>query len=189
MVIIVLCPHESLVEFAAGRWQNDPDARIEDAYKWLYQATRGGEHAVPDKHSARQWLQREWQSLGEPLPNEKIWEPLRPDGKIGRLNLRPFRAKGGKQEDLLAAFLESAKSFKGTHSEFQTAWADLGTQLKKQSIGKITWNEWKRLDGEMRAKNYPAVHHSREYNEARSPAYRVLTNSASEKLLRLVRRL
>src|SRR5437588_7200040 len=105
LVFILSCMPSALIDFAIPKWKADPNVRIEDAYKWLYQATRGGEHAIPDKDSARKWLDDEWKTLDPPVSNEAIWEPLCPGGEIGRLNLRPFRASDGKPDDLLNAFL------------------------------------------------------------------------------------
>src|SRR5258708_9275920 len=112
------CLPSALIDFALPKWKADKNVRIEDAYKWTYQATRGGEHAVPDTESARKWLDGEWQTLGKPAANEPIWEPLCPGGEIGRLNLRPLRAQGGKSDDLLEAFLARSREY---HSDRPTS--------------------------------------------------------------------
>ena len=85
-------------DFFLAHARADPEVRIEDAYKWLHQATRGGEHALADEAAARQWLNGEWATLGPPQPNEPLWVPLTPDCRIGRLKLRPYRARGGSTE-------------------------------------------------------------------------------------------
>ena len=170
-------------DFFLAQAPADPELRIEDAYKWLFHATRGGEHALADETAARKWLDREWQSLGPPQPDEPLWVPLTPDGRIGRLNLRPYRAQGGAPAPLLAAFLASAESFDASPARFRRAWNALGRELKKQPVGHLTAEEWRRLDREMRAQGYPACHHSPEYEQARHPAYRVLTADEARKLL------
>ena len=109
--------------------------------------------------------------------------PLTLDGRIGRLNLRPYRAQGGAPDALLAAFLADAKSFDASPARLRAAWRALGRDLKKQPVGHLTWAEWQRLDREMRARDYPANHHSPEYERARQPAYRVLTGAAARRLL------
>ena len=76
--------------------RDDSELRIEDAFKWLVHATRGGEHAVADGFAVRKWLENEWATLGPPQPGEPPWVPLTADGRIGRLNLRPYRAQGGE---------------------------------------------------------------------------------------------
>jgi hypothetical protein len=183
IILLLACTPTALLDFAIPKWQADKSTRIDDAYKYIYQATRGGEHAAPDRESAKQWLDNEWQGLGVRLPNEPTWEHLCPDGSIGRLNLRPFRDEGGKADDVLDAFLQSAREYKTEPATFTNAWAELGKRLKKSPIGSVTHSEWKRLDADMKKKNYPAVHHSDEYKKANRPAYRILTLDAAQWLI------
>lgn len=170
-------------EFLLAQVRVDPAMRIEDAYKWLHQATRGGEHAIANEEAARQWLAEEWTTLGPPQSNESLWTPLTSDGRVGRLNLRPFRACGGTPEALLAAFLVSAKSFDENPGRFRTEWIALGRALEKNPQGHLTRAEWKRLDVLARKDGYSARHHSAKYEQTRQPAYRVLTAEEARKLM------
>lgn len=183
IALVLTCTPHALVDFALARWRAEPQVQVEDAYKWLYQATRGGEHAVPDEKMARDWLEQEWQTLGEPQKDEPLWQPLCPDGEIGRLNLRPFRARGGRKADLLAAFVDSSRNFSHDESSFIAAWNELGRRLKQRSRGRLAWRDWKLLDRQVRLAGYPAIHHSQPYAEARRPAYRVLTGVEAGKLI------
>lgn len=160
----------------------DPELRIEDAYKWLFQATRGGEHAIRDPEAAREWLEREWASLGPPEPGETLVVPLRADGALVRLNLRPFKARGGRPEDLLAAFVRSARAFRADNEGFVGAWKELGRRLDSRPSGHLDGKVWRALDAEARAKGFPAWHHSAPYEAAKHPAYRVLTGDESRGL-------
>jgi len=177
-----------LLPFALDAFASDPETRIEDAYKWLYQAASGGEHAVPDEESARAWLRKEWASLGETVPGEALLVPLRPDGSLVRLNLRPYRDRGGKAEDLLSAFLAGARTFDPDPSLFRESWIALGEQLAVQPLGPLNRTEWNRLDAAMRKKGYPALHHSDGFTRARRPAYRVLPGDEAERLVRALGR-
>ena len=179
---ILACTPTALLDFAIPKWKADPNVRIEDAYKWIYQATRGGEHAAPDREMARQWLDDEWKSLGQPSEHDKLWEPLCPGQEIGRLNLRAFKAGGGSEGDLLDAFLASAAEYKATVVEFTAAWDELGKRLKNRRVGMLTSAEWARLDAEAQPRNYPAMHHSEFYNNAEHPAYRIITKAEMQKL-------
>ena len=170
-------------EFFLAQAPADPELRIEDAYKWLFHATRGGEHAIADETAVRQWLDQEWAALGPPQSGEPLWTPLTADGRIGRLNLRPFKAQGGSADDLHAAFLASADSFDASPARFRAAWKALGRALSKNPQGRLTHSEWRRLDRAMRAQGYPAIHHSPEYEQSRHPAYRVLTQEQARRLL------
>jgi hypothetical protein len=187
LVLLLGCSPQALVKFALAQWQGDPQVRIEDAYKWIYQATRGGEHAIPDEQMARAWLDEEWQTLAA-KPDEALWQPLCPGGEIGRLNLRPFRTRGGKKEDLLAAFVRSGQSFRHDESNFIVAWNELGKRLNRKSYGKLSWRAWRALDLKMRAAGYPAIHHSKIYEKERRPAYRVLTGEEAQRLIGAVAR-
>jgi hypothetical protein len=171
-----------LLPFAESALASEPQARIEDAYKWLFHATRGGEHLVRDEEAARSWLEREWESLGPPEAGEPLVVPLRPDGAVVRLNLRPFKARGGSPEALFLAFVRSARSFHATGGEFEAAWDALGARLAEGPLGKIDAAAWQRLDAATRPKGFPAVHHSPEYEAARRPAYRVLTGDEARSL-------
>ena len=170
-------------DFFLAQARNDPDIRIADAYKWLFHATRGGEHAVASEFAVRKWLETEWATLGPPQPDEPLWVPLTADGRIGRLNLRPYRARGGAPAPLHAAFLAGAQAFDADPDRFRHAWRALGRELEKQSVGHLTADAWRRCNRAMRARGYPACHHSPEYEQARAPAYRVLPAAQAQPLL------
>jgi hypothetical protein len=127
-------------------------------------------------------MDSEWQSLGSPLKAEPEWEPLCPGSEIGRLNMRPYKARRGDENDLLQAFLASSREYRSDGKDFIEAWSMLGKRLQKRAIGSITHRSWSTLDRTMKAKNYPAVHHSRSYQTARQPAYRVITATERAKL-------
>ena len=148
--------------------------RIEDAYKWLFHATMGGEHAVTDDAGPRSWMDREWGGLSLPLRSEPESQPLRPDGKIVRVNMRPYKARGGDSEMLLAVFVESAKRFKSDKKEFVREWQALGLFLRAAKVGHLSATSWAKLDREMLPLGYPAIHHSAEYEKVYRPAYRVV---------------
>lgn len=182
LVVYLVCLPTALLDFALPLWKADPSVRIEDAYKWTYQATRGGEHAVPDEESARKWLDGEWESLGRLESKELVWEPLCPGAEIGRLNLRPYRERGGEPGDVLAAFLASSRDYRADGSRFLAAWRELGERLTREPAGVLNRKSWENLDGEMKAKNYPAIHHSKPYETAKRPAYRIMTMREMKKI-------
>ncbi len=173
----------ALIDFALPKWEADPDVRIEDAYKWLYQATRGGEHMVLSREAADEALEKEWQTVGPSKKNEPLWEPLCPGGRIGRINIRPFKDRGGKAGDLVDGFLASSREYRSEPESFFDVWERLELRIKAHQTGNFLHSEWLRLDAEMKAKKYPAVRHSKHYSAARTPAYRVITGTEAQKLL------
>lgn len=184
VVTFLICLPAALMDFAMPIWKQQPAMQIEDAYKWTFQATRGGEHAAPSREMAKKWLDREWASIGSPLKDEPVWEPLCADNSIGRLNLRPFRAGTGDTDALIDAFVAGASEFKGNREDFLAAWNELGKRLEKAPVGNLDLEKWKAFDKEMAKKDYPAVHHSAKYNETYSPAYRILPETQMKKLLK-----
>lgn len=167
-------------------WRTDAALEMADAYKWISQATQGGEHAAPSRAEAAAWLEREWATLGAPLSAEVLVEPLGDSG-IARLNLRPFRARGGDPARLLDAFLASAAEVRPDPERFSRAWHALGDALRRGPIGRLTRAAWEALDAETAPQGYPAVHHSATYERLQRPAYRVLTSDRARALVEALR--
>jgi hypothetical protein len=169
-----LAVRDPLLDWAIAAWKREPELRIEDAYKWLFQATLGGEHAIRRVREAEDWLRAEWRTLGLPVKDEPLIVSLTPDGKLVRLNLRPFRAMGGREKTALQIFVQSARSFHGDRKKFIREWTALGKILSRSSLGHLNRSSWARLDRSVKKHGYPAIDHSQEYEKAAHPAYRVI---------------
>jgi hypothetical protein len=172
----------ALARFAWDSLRNEPAAGAVDAYKWLFQAARGGEHAAPSEAAARKWLEAEWSTLGPPLPGEPLVVRLRPDGAVVRLNLRPFKASGGDPDALLRAFLASAREFHADPDLFVAAWRAFGGELERGRAAGIDASSFAELDRASESEGWPARHHGPAYAAARKPAYRVVTGEAAARL-------
>lgn len=177
-----IAAHGELLEFALSRLGREPGIRIEDAYKWLFHATQGAEHAVKDESGVKAWLDEEWETLSEPEPGEALIVQIRHDGAVARLNLRPFKARGGRKEPLLRAFIKSASRYKADKNEFEAVWRMLGCRLESETLGHLTHDEWNRLDSLARQRGFPAIDHSEECLQRCRPAYRVLTGDLAQSL-------
>ena len=176
------CKSDDLIDFALPKWEADPNTRIEDAYKWIFQATRGGEHLAPCRESATRALEIEWANAEPAADVEALWEPLCLCKSVGRLNIRPFKARGGQIDDLVEAFLTSSRTFTGHPDALISAWKELGNRLEPQRSGGLDCDSWSSLDADLRTKNYPAIHHSTDYRAARRPSYRILTAASLHRL-------
>lgn len=174
LTLFALSPADTLLPFAIQQWRKEPEMRVEDAYKWLFHATQGGEHAVTDDDGPRQWMDNEWDTLTSPRPNEPEVTKLDPTGRIIRVNLRPYRAKHGDKEMLLAIFVASAQQFKPDRKDFISEWKALGKSLKAKPINLLTFKSWLVLDAETKKLGYPAIEHSSAYVRRYQPAYRVI---------------
>lgn len=145
-----------------------------DAYKLLYQGVRGPEHLVtsPEAFAAR--LRAEYRAV-VPAAGEGLWEVVRPDGALGRLNLRPFSACAGDLDALIDACLETADRSWGTLAELQAAWmAFVGDWRRGRWAAVFAQDDVLVLSRRLEEEGYPPVHHSLAYREAYRPAYRLV---------------
>jgi len=153
-----------------------------DVYKLLYQGVLGPEHLIASPQAFATRLRAEYDAA---LPDEAepLWEPVRPDWALGRVNLRPFKAGGEDIERLIAACLETAGRSWGTPAELRAAWATFvelcRTVLYLTGTGSGRWSAFPlatvlALSDRLAAEGYPPIHHSAAYHQAYRPAYRLV---------------
>ncbi|HVZ63242.1 MAG TPA: hypothetical protein VG936_01545 [Lacunisphaera sp.] len=149
-----------------------PEWQVQDCYKLVFQAVLGSEHAAVDEATARRWLEQEVAGLGAG-PAEPLVDPISPDGRIVRMHLRPFVEQHGDLGKLAAAFVETAKTFRGSKNSLAAVWAEV---IRLAARGKLPFSagDAQRFGAAMAADGFPTVHHSKEYNEHYRPAYRVI---------------
>jgi len=143
-----------------------PALQIQDLYKLLHQAAMGSEHAVSDPESARNWLTRELAEMGEGI-SEPLIDPISADGGIVRIHLRPYISAGHAPDLLLEAFTRTANEYPGNAHLLKQFW---------QAAVNLEYFSTKKMGDffrSMKTQNYPAVHHSPEYEKLYCPAYRV----------------
>lgn len=144
-----------------------------DVYKFLHQGVLGPEHLVASPEDFAAWLRAEYEVVHS-CAAEPLWEPARTDGALVRLNLRPFKARGGDVEWLASAGLETAEWAWGTPEELRVAWATFiglcqaGTWETLPLAEVLAFSAWLEEHG------YPPVHHSAGYKKASKPAYRLI---------------
>lgn len=163
----------SLAHLIAEHVARHPVMEPCDVYKLLYQGVLGLEHLVASPKDFAARLRTEYE-IAPPCAAEPLWEPVRPDGALVRLNLRPFKAGRGDVEQLITACLQTAQQAWGTPEELRAAWA---TFVELGRVG--TWETFPLLEvlalsAWIEEHGYPAIHHSARYREANEPAYRVI---------------
>lgn len=139
-----------------------PAMQAQDAYKLIHQATCGPAHAVTNSQAAREWLERELETLHDPYPEPAI-DPISPNGDLVRVHLAPYLAAGGSIERLLEAFITTSREFPADHNKLR-AYFDAALPL---------FPGLESLVESLITQGYPAVHHSEAYRAAYKPAYRV----------------
>ena len=160
---------DELIDQHARRY---PRWQVQDVYKLLYQALLGPAHAVTSRADFGRRLRDELERV---VADERalLWEPIRPDGRLGRVHLRRFKADAGDPAALIKACLDTAEECWGAPSELRAAWA--------QFVAGCYAGRWAHAPSQVRefsawleASGYPDVHHSEVYRAAYSPAYRLV---------------
>jgi hypothetical protein len=155
-----------------------PELEVQDLYKLLYQAARGSEHAAPDPEAVRLHLTGELAGMGAG-PDDPLFDPLPPDGRLVRVHLRPYLRSGRDPEQLLQAFLRTAQEGRGSKEPLQGTLRE-ALHLAEQEPFPFPVQAMIVFFMEMERKKYPAVHHSRVYRRLYRPAYRVAARSFLE---------
>jgi hypothetical protein len=149
-----------------------PAMQLDDIYKLLHQAAMGPGHALDNPAAARKRLDKEIADLGEG-PAELLQDVISPDGRLGRVHLRPYLASGGNPDSLHRAFVETANNYPASPdklAKFCGCLGDLaatgGIPFAREEV--LSYFEKISRDG------YPVVHHSAAFKAAYKPAYRVV---------------
>ena len=164
---------EALTALIDGHLVRHPAAEPRDIYKLLYQGVLGPEHSVDSVEEFEARLRAELDEV-QPDENEPLWDPLRPDGLLGRLNLRPFKARGGEPGRLLEACLRTAFQHWGTPEDLKRAWDTFASLSRQGQWPSLPPGRVDILSRYLVLHGYPPTHHSTVFKRSYAPAYRVV---------------
>lgn len=164
---------EALTALIQGHLLRYPAAEPRDIYKLLYQGVLGSEHVVDSVEGFEAALRAELDQV-QPDENEPLWDPLRPDGLLGRLNLRPFKARGGDPARLLEACLRTSFQRWGTPEDLKRAWDTFGSLTRQGAWPSMSPGRIDILTRYLILHDYPPMHHSTMFRRSYAPAYRVI---------------
>jgi hypothetical protein len=162
-----------------------PVLTVTDVYRLLHQAVFGVGTRIPNRKTAREWLDYE-ASLAAPDAAGLLVESVHPAGEVVRVYLPAYRAAGGSISALLDAYIKSSEQPAGDPALMLSWWAIFTAMIAPD--GALAGRFEARvvtLTGRMRAaESWAALAHSPSYIESYHPFYRVLTRSQAEGLLR-----
>lgn len=148
-----------------------PLLQIEDLYKLAHQAALGSEHAIRDVAAARKWLMHELDEMTTG-PLEPLIDEISADGHIVRVHLHPFISSGGDPETILQAFIRTANEYHGSVELLGEYWGTIELLAEKGDLPFQT-AELEAFIEHIESLGFPAVHHSKQYQSAYQPSYRV----------------
>ena len=163
---------ESILPVVHKHLQRHPDMQVEDIYKLVYQAAMGNDHSVTDTAAARFNLLMEFDEVLADS-SEPLVEPLSPDGRIVRINLRPYKAGQGDVNLLYFAMIRSSHFLRPSSERLDT-WLDEIVEESEYGTIPVDKGTLKTYFAQKRADGFPAVEHSETYETLYAPSYRVV---------------
>lgn len=158
-----------------------PDQRLVDVYKTFFQGFFGPGHLIVDANSANEYISAE---LAESSVFENYdFQPLPPNGKFVRANLRLIAEGRVSQKDFVAAFVRSAEPVsKNDIKKWRKLWPEILTVIKYHKPDMPEFAKDKAYIEWVLAKGEYVVHHSEEFKTFYNPHYRVMLAEEAEKL-------
>ena len=160
---------QEMIRLPAVQKERYPLMTEEDIVKFAFQGMLGVGHLIRSEEAAAEYLRNEMAGL-EPDDKEPLTEKISPDWL--RLNLRPAKARGLDEAEIVRMLCESARKTPQTFTrqDVYRFCAELdGSDRMKKAAEKVLDEEW-----------LPS--HSRQYREAYHPAYRVLYAGAADEI-------
>ena len=157
-----------------------PESTLQDIYKSFYQEHFGPGHIISDTASARRYLMKELSEMGE--TQSPYFEPTGSQGDYVRVYLSAVTDSLITAEQLLDAFVRSANSRKEPTVSWMEKWEAIVSIIQANKMEVEDFETDLPLLTEA-ARNSQAVHHSRHYNEAYHPHYRIVERSIFEREL------
>ncbi len=157
-----------------------PESTLQDLYKSFYQEHFGPGHIISDTASARRYLMRELSEMGK--TQSPYFEPTGSQGDYVRVYLSAVSDSLITAEQLLDAFVSSANSWQEPTVSWKEKWEAVISIIQANKIELESFETDLPLLTEA-AQNNQAVHHSRRYNEAYHPHYRIVERSIFEREL------
>ena len=154
-----------------------PESTMQDIYKSFYQEHFGSGHIISDTASARRYLMRELSEMGK--IQSPYFEPTGSQGDYVRVYLSAIADSLITAEQLLDAFVRSANLWHEPTVSWMEKWETIVSIIQANKMEIEGFKADLPLLTEA-ARNNQAVHHSRRYNEAYHPHYRIVERSIFE---------
>ncbi|MDR0661431.1 MAG: hypothetical protein LBG19_11760 [Prevotellaceae bacterium] len=157
-----------------------PQSTLQDLYKNFFQDKFGPGHIIADADAARRYLDSELVSFATSA-NPAI-EPTGWEHNFYRVNLNVLKKNKIPYDTFLAAFIESVNSVTPLSiEEWKNEWSSIEKIISSMNLSLPNYDNDKRsLDSIIDAGNF-AVHHSRIYNQAYEPHYRIISRKVFER--------
>lgn len=147
-----------------------PATQPQDIVKQCYQAAFGAEHLLKDIDRAKQYLQREYETV---IPSNSI--PLYEEisETVCRVNLASWKAKQLPLNLLFQLFIQSS-TISTNGKELFLQYLQEATPIIQTETVPFSFEQWNNFLNEYKAIGMPSLHHSEAYRNQEFPAYRII---------------
>lgn len=155
---------------------NNPDAKLQDLFKFMYQSCFGCEHLVSDYDNALKWMLAEAKTAeSDDLPDVEYLE-----GEYCRVHLKAVKGRENL-EKLCGLFIKSSQHYVDGTDRLERELTELMQHVQSGDIA-LNADELAKETDEWRKEGFPAIHHSDYFRNAHHPAYRVIKKEYLDEL-------
>lgn len=151
-------------EYIKKQYTQYPKLELQDLMKFLFQSSFGCEHLISDQETVKQYIEQEIKDNQDPLAS---YESL--DGDFIRLHLN----YGLHPNTLATLFTLSAIPQENGNKDLEEKLKILLDMIQNKEL-PFDYLQSKQKLYAWKEKGYPAVHHSKTFNETYHPAYRLI---------------
>lgn len=174
---------EAAVRAAVG-WQMTayPRSTLKDLYKNFFQDKFGPGHIISDTTAAGNYLRRELSSYTD--LEGAVAEPTGWEGNFLRVNLSVIKSGQISYDTFFDAFLRSVNGIRpATVGEWQKEWIGIESIIRSMNLLLPDYEtDRKEIEDRLNRGEYVG-HHSKAFEEAYSPHYRIISKLIFEKEL------
>ena len=157
-------------ELLIKHYQDYPNLKIQDIFKYLYQSSFGCEHLVSSLPTVIDYIKNESQAC---LQNhDNLIDAL--DGEYSRVHLS-YMNYGLSAETLGKLFFASAQKENNGRFELEKK-LEAARELLRENKLPFTVDYFDKSVNDWKEIGYPAIHHSDDFRNEYSPSYRVISN-------------
>lgn len=157
-----------------------PESTLQDIYKSFYQDHFGPGHLISDTAMVRDYLYSELSA--NDITSPVNFEPTGSEGRYVRVYLSAIADSLITAEALLNAFIQSANAVQPPETEWITEWGNIVKIIRENKI-KVNGFEEDVDKLTEAARQNQAIHHSRAYNAAYHPHYRIVERQILDEIL------
>lgn len=171
--------NDSILQAYERQMAGYPLSEQRDVYKNFFQDYFGPGHIIADTASAANYLRYELQNSNEFIG--PLYEPTGYKGNFYRVSLQVIKDGLVPFDTYLDAFVRSVNGIQAPMiDEWKTEWRKINDVIKSSGTIPVNYAEDNAKIDSLLATGQYAFHHSRTYNDAYHPHYRIIARNIFE---------